>query len=193
MFRIHGGLPELFCVHLSQTFVPLDLVVAVTSHFLEDLIQFFVAVRIPDFFVFLQFVQRRLCQIYISFFDQVRHEPVQEGEQQCTDMGAVHVGIGHDDDLVVSEFADIKVVMDAGPECGDHGLDLGVSVYFIKSCLLYIKDLSPQRQDGLRCTVSGRLRGSAGGISLYDVDLAVFRVLVRAVGKFSRKGCGVKG
>ena len=32
-FRIHGGLPKLFRIHLTQTFVTLNFVVLVTSYF----------------------------------------------------------------------------------------------------------------------------------------------------------------
>ena len=93
----------------------------------------------------------------MSLFDKLGHKPVQECEHQGTDMGAVHVGIGHDDDLVVSELAQIKVFRDTGTECGDHGSDLFISEYFIKSCFFYVKDLTTERKDSLCSSVSGSL------------------------------------
>ena len=36
--------------------------------------------------------------------DQLRHKPVQEGQHQRRDMGAVHVGIRHDDNLVIAQL-----------------------------------------------------------------------------------------
>ena len=93
-------------------------------------------------------------------------------------MGAVHIGICHDDDLMVSEFADIKIIMDSRSKSCDHRLDLRIAVDFVKAGFLYIEDLSSKRKDCLSRTVSRCLSGTAGGISLYDVDLTVFRILV---------------
>ena len=67
--------------------------------------------------------------------------------------------------------------MDSGTKCSDHCLDLGIGINLIQSCLLYIQDLTTQWKDSLCCTVTCCLRRTAGGISLYDVDLAVLRIL----------------
>ena len=102
-------------------------------------------------------------------------------------MGTVHIGISHDDDLMISEFADIKIIMDSCSKRCDHGLNLGIAVYLVETGLLYIENLTSQREDCLGCTVSRGLCGTAGGISLYDINLTIFRILVRAVCQFSRK------
>ena len=34
--------------------------------------------------------------------------PIKEGQQQCTDMRTIHIGIGHNDNLVVPKFVDIE-------------------------------------------------------------------------------------
>ena len=102
-------------------------------------------------------------------------------------MCTVHVGIGHDDDLVITQFGNIKIFMDSCTKCSDHRLDLGIAVDLIQSCLLYVQDLTTQWKDCLRRTVTCCLRRTAGGISLYDVDLAVLRILIRTVCKLSRK------
>ena len=82
--------------------------------------------------------------------------------------------------------------MDPCPERCDHCLDLRVSVDLIQPCLFYIEDLSSQGQDCLGRTVSRCLCGTAGGISLYDIDLAFRRVFVRTVRQLARKGCAVE-
>ena len=51
-FRVHGGLPELLRIHLSQSFVTLDLIIS-ASDLIEDLIHLIVVVCVPYFFVFL--------------------------------------------------------------------------------------------------------------------------------------------
>ena len=40
----------------------------------------------------------------IAVLDEGPHEAEEEGQQQGADMGAVHIGIGHDDDLVIAEL-----------------------------------------------------------------------------------------
>ena len=57
-------------------------------------------------------------------------------------MCSINVGIGHDNDLVISQFGNIEIIMDSCTECSDHCLDLGITVDLIQSCLLYIQDLS---------------------------------------------------
>ena len=40
----------------------------------------------------------------MSIPDQIRHKTIQERQKQGTDMSTVHIGIGHDNDLVVTKF-----------------------------------------------------------------------------------------
>ncbi len=75
--------------------------------------------------------------------------------------------------------------MDSRTKCSDHRLESLCSVNLIQSCLLNIQDLTTQWKDCLRRTVTCCLRRTARGISLYDVDLAVLRILVRTVCKLS--------
>ena len=44
--------------------------------------------------------------------DQLRHLAIEEGEQQRGDMGAVHVGVGHDDDALIAQI--VVAVFGAG-------------------------------------------------------------------------------
>ncbi len=39
-------------------------------------------------------------------------------------MSSVYIGIGHDNDLMISQFCNIKVLMDTCSECSDHCFDL---------------------------------------------------------------------
>ena len=61
---------SLIHIYLTQTFVALDFIILVPSHFLQDGRQFFLTVRIPDSFVLLQLEQRRLCQIQMCIRDR---------------------------------------------------------------------------------------------------------------------------
>ena len=53
-----------------------------------------------------------------------RHLAVEEGEHQGADVGAVDVGVGHQDDLVVAGVLEVELLADAGPDRGDQRLDL---------------------------------------------------------------------
>ena len=57
-------------------------------------------------------------------------------------MAAVHIRIGHKDDLVISQFADVKVIaIPLGKSAAkgvDHGLDLPVGKDFVHGSLFHI-------------------------------------------------------
>ena len=121
----------------------------------------------------------------MSLFNQLRHETVKECKQQGTDMGAVHIGIGHDDDFVVTKLADIKVFMDTRTERGNHSLDFRIGINLVQSCFFHIQNFSSKGKNCLGCTGSCRLGAAARGISFDDVNFAIFRILIGAVSQFS--------
>jgi hypothetical protein len=49
-------------------------------------------------------VERRQGHIQPALADHVGHGAVEEGDQQGRDVGAVDVGVGHDDDPLVAEL-----------------------------------------------------------------------------------------
>jgi hypothetical protein len=55
-------------------------------------------------------VERRLGDVEIALLDELRHLPIEERQQQRADVRAVHVGVGHDDDLVVAQLVDVEIV-----------------------------------------------------------------------------------
>ena len=70
-------------------------------------------------------VERRLGDVEVALLHQLRHLPVEEREQQRADVGAVDVGVRHDDDLVVAQLRQVEVVAaDAGAERRDQRADL---------------------------------------------------------------------
>ena len=66
----------------------------------------------------------------------------EEGEQQQANMAAVHVRIGHADNLMVAELALVKVRIHAGAEGGDHGPNLVVGEHSVHAGLLHIENLA---------------------------------------------------
>ena len=68
-------------------------------------------------------------------------------------MRTVDIGICHDDNFIVTELCDIEVVAvtlgKAAAECIDHGFDLGICQNFINRSLLYVQNLTADRQNRL--------------------------------------------
>jgi hypothetical protein len=114
----------------------------------------------------------------VAALDQFGHLAVEEGQQQGADVGAVDVGVGHDDDAVVAQlFGVVFVLADAGAQRGDQRDDFLLEHELVEAGLLDVEDLALQRQDGLELAVAALLGGAAGGVTLDQVELAQGRVL----------------
>ena len=88
---------------------------------------------------------------------QRAHEPEQQGEQQRLDVLAVHVGVRHQDHLVVAQLLDVEVVVDAGAQRGDQRLYLVVLEDLVDPGLLDVEDLAADRKDRLSLRVAALL------------------------------------
>ena len=102
-------------------------------------------------------------------------------------MAAVNVGIGHDDDLVVAQLGDVKVLANPGAQRGDDRLELVVVHHLVHAALFHVEHLAPEGEDGLGLGVPPLLGRPACGVSLDDVDLALGGVFERAVGELCRE------
>ena len=123
----------------------------------------------------------------MSLLDQFRHETIDKSQHQRSDMRPVHIGIRHNNDLVVPQLADIKIIMNPRAESRDHGFDLSIGINFIQSRLFHIQDFTAKRQNSLRRTASGSLGRTACRISLHDIDLAILRIFIGTVRQLTRK------
>jgi len=97
----------------------------------------------------LDLVERRLGEIHVAKVDQWPHEPEQQREQQRADVLAVDVGVGHQDDLVVAQLADVEVLTHPGAEGANQRLHLLVAENLVDPRLLDVEDLPADRQDRL--------------------------------------------
>ena len=131
----------------------------------------------------LDLVERRLGDVDVAGLDELRHLAEQQRQHERPDVRAVHVGVGHDDDLVVARVLDVELVAHAGAERGDERLDLVVLQDLVDPALLDVEDLAAQRQDGLGRAVAPLRRRAAGGVALDDEDLGERRVLDLAVAR----------
>jgi hypothetical protein len=131
-------------------------------------------------------VERRLRDIEVAALDQFRHLPVEECQQQRADMGAVHVRVRHDDDLVIAQLVGVEFLApDAGAERGDQRPDFLTAQHLVETRALDIQDLAAQRQHGLEFAVTALLGGAAGGIALDDEELGLGRIALLAIGELA--------
>src|ERR1022692_3364329 len=141
----------------------------------------------------LDAVERRLRDEDAAAIDQLVHVPEEEGQQQRADVRAVHVGIGHDDDLAVADLGRVEIVLaDAGAERRNHAADFLVAQHLVVARLLYVEDLALERQDGLETAVTALLGGAAGRLALHQEQLATFGILLLAVGQLAGQSTGIE-
>ena len=68
LFRIHGGVPQLFRVHFTQPFVALDGA-AVAADFVKHFILFVIIIGVVFLPSLADLVERRLGNVYVAFSD----------------------------------------------------------------------------------------------------------------------------
>src|SRR3990170_8387244 len=97
---VHRRLPELLRIHRTQTLVALDVHLAVLEA--ADIgVLLLIVVQPAGLLAMLDAVQRRLGDVEVAALYQLAHVAEEEGEVKGADVGAVHVGVGHNDDAVV--------------------------------------------------------------------------------------------
>ena len=132
------------------------------------------------------FVERRLGDVEMAALDQLRHLAEEEGEQQRADVGAVDVGVRHDDDLVIAQLVGVEFVLaDRGAERGDQRADHLGAEHAVEARALDIEDLAAQRQDRLVLARAAALGRAAGAVALDDEDFGFRRVALLAVGQLA--------
>src|SRR6185437_5092046 len=131
-------------------------------------------------------IERKLRDVDVAAFDQLFHLPEEEGQQQRANVGAVHVRVGHDDDLVIAQLVGIELVApDAGAERRDQRADLLARQHLVEARALDVQNLAPKRQDGLEFTVAALLGGAAGRVALDDEQFGLRRIALLAIGELA--------
>ena len=89
-------------------------------------------------------------------------------------MGAVYIGIRHDDNLVVTELGEVHVLFSGFVFLGHGYAKGGVDVTHFLALegavlggFLHVQDLTTEREDGLDAAVTALLGGTACGVSLH--------------------------
>ena len=110
----------------------------------EVAVELLVVLQVLHALALLDPIERRLRDEEISLVDDLRHLPVEEREQQRADVTAIHVGVRHDDDVVVTQLLDVEVVASrhAAAERGDERSDLGAREHLLEAGTLDVEDLA---------------------------------------------------
>ncbi len=87
-------------------------------------------------------------------------------------MRSINIGIGHDDDLMISELGNIEIVPIPDPKAVIIALISSHLQNFIQTRFFYIQNLSSKWKNRLVASVSGCLCRTSRRISLYDVNFA---------------------
>ena len=138
-------------------------------------------------------VKGRLGNEHMAVLNQRLHIAIEEGEKQSTDMGAINIGIRHDNDFAITALGEIELIADPRSKGRDHGADLRIGKNLVETGLFHVEYLAPQGKDGLKTAVTSLLRAAACGIALDNVDLCLFRILYAAVRQFSGQAGNLQG
>ena len=94
---------------------------------------------------------------------------------------------------VVAQLVGVEVLAaDAAPERRDHRLDLVAAQHLVEARLLDVQDLALDRQDRLEPPIASLLRRAAGRFAFDDVDLALRRIALLAVGQLAGQAAAVE-
>ena len=69
-------------------------------------------------------------------------------------MCTIHIGIRHDDDLIISESFEIKIIFDSGTYSRDQCLHFIIGHNLLHNSLFGVQDLTSQWEDGLEVAIA---------------------------------------
>ncbi len=202
---MHGGLAQLFRVHLAQALEPADMNIGLPDTAIGQPLQYLVALALvqcvqaplrPTLALrrHLDAIERRLGDVDMSLFDQAGKVAQEQGQQQGLDVAAIDIGVGHDDDLAVAQLIQHRVgrIQVVRVQTQGHGdvMHLVVAEYLVARHFPGVQHLAAQRQDGLVLAVAALLGGTAGGIALDQKNFVAADLVRFAIGQLARQHCG---
>ncbi len=175
-------------VHLTQTFVTLEVVTIGAVKRLDNLSAILLGVGVVDLTFVGDGVERGLGDIKMTGLNNLGHVAEEKGQQEGADVGPVHVGVGHDNDAVVTQVFQAEVIANAGPHGGDEGPDFVIAQHSIQMRPFRVQNLPPQGQNGLEAAIPAHLGAAAGAITLDNVKLGQAGIPFRTVGQLAGQG-----
>ena len=130
-------------------------------------------------------VERRNRQIKMAVLDEFGHLAKEKGDEQGRDMGAVDIGVGHDDDFFVAKICVLVMRAGAASQRLNKIAQLLISGELVARGVGDVEDFSAQRQHGLGGAVARLFGRSARRIALDDEEFRSLRRIVRAIRELS--------
>src|SRR5262245_11935098 len=150
----------------------------------EELLHLALAHEVALRLALLDLEERRLGDEEVTRLDHLHHVAEEEREEEGADVRAVHVGIRHEDDLVVAQLGDVELLgPDPGAQRGDQQPDFIVGQDLVVAGFLRVDDLAAQGEHRLDLAVAALLGGAARGVALHEEQLAELRVTLGAIGE----------
>ncbi len=134
------------------------------------------------FLALANLIERRLGNEYMTMLNQRFHVAIEERQQQRTDMRAIDIGIGHDDDFIVPALGNIEFFANTRSKSSNHRPDFIIGQYLIEPCLFHIDNFATERQDSLEAAIPALLCTAAGRITFDQINFRLIRILFRAIG-----------
>src|SRR5215210_925692 len=100
-------------------------------------------------------------------------------------MGAVDVGVGHDDDAFIAEPGLVPLLAGAAAERQAEVGDLAVGADLLGGGASDVEDLAADREDRLDLAVARLLGGAAGAVALDDEQFGALGAVGGAVGELA--------
>ena len=154
----------------------------------EELLELALVHEVLLHLALLDLEERRLRDVEVARVDDRIHVTEEEGQQQRPDVGAVDVGVGHQDELVIAQLAEVELFRpDPRAHRRDEQANFIVGEDLVVARLLRVDDLAPERQHRLGLAVAALLGRAPGGVALDQEQLAVLRIALGAVGELARE------
>ena len=106
----------------------------------------------------------------MTIINEFRHLPPKEGDEQRGNMSAINIGIRHDDHALVTQIILAIMIAGAAPKRLQKVRELLIGHKLVARGRGDIEDLAPQRENGLRRTVTRLFGRATGRVTLNDED-----------------------
>ena len=184
MTRIHRRLSQLVSVHLTQTLIALNGFLIghpLLLQGIQKLVQLLLGVGVHHLVRLtaahhLHAMQRRNRSVHATRFNQRTHVTVEQGQQQGTNVGAVHVRIGHHNDLAVASRVQVKGTTRARTDHLNQRRALSIREHISHRSTLSVQDLTANRQQSLIRGRTRQTRRAQRRVTLHNEQLRMLNI-----------------
>mmetsp|Transcript_23799 Transcript_23799/g.42852 ORF Transcript_23799/g.42852 Transcript_23799/m.42852 type:complete len:202 (-) Transcript_23799:3695-4300(-) len=137
--------------------------------------------------------QGRAGQIQVPMVDHRPHLGEKERHQKRRDMGAVHVRVGHDDDLVIAQVVHVEFRPQTHAKRLGQIRNFRVGAEFRRRSTQHVQDLAAQGKKRLGLAVPRHFGGAARAVALHDKQLGSVAVGRRTIDQLAGQAQLLRG